>query len=56
MLLVDQRNHGSSTKLAGLEPPHTLQAAAQDLIHFIQVNLSLLLVMAGQDLILNPHC
>lgn len=38
MLLVDQRNHGSSTKLPGLEPPHSLQAAAQDLTHFIQVH------------------
>ena len=44
MLLVDQRNHGSSTKLAGLGPPHTLQAAAQDLTHFIQVDP---LVIAG---------
>ena len=31
MLLVDQRNHGKSGHLAGLNPPHTLAASAADI-------------------------
>ena len=32
MVLVDLRNHGRSSRTAGLEGPHTLEAAAGDLI------------------------
>ena len=34
--LVDQRNHGHTADIAGFAPPHTMQAAAQDLLHFVQ--------------------
>ena len=33
LILVDQRNHGNSA--SGFSPPHTLQAAAQDLIDLV---------------------
>ena len=36
IVLVDQRNHGQSAELSGFNPPHTLEAAAQDLIDLIQ--------------------
>lgn len=36
--LVDQRNHGRSAEVAGFEPPHTMQAAAQDLMALVQNN------------------
>ncbi len=35
MLLVDQRNHGNSGRLAGLDPPHTLQSSAADVAHLL---------------------
>eukprot|EP00850_Spirogloea_muscicola_P010176 SM000059S18653 [mRNA] locus=s59:99109:100450:- [translate_table: standard] len=31
LVLVDLRNHGKSARLPGFKPPHTVQAAAQDL-------------------------
>lgn len=34
IFLVDLRNHGNSTKLPGFQAPHTLQAAADDLLQF----------------------
>lgn len=34
--LVDQRNHGRSAELPGFDPPHTMEAAAQDLIDLVQ--------------------
>ena len=33
--LVDQRNHGRSAEFAGLDPPHTMQAAAKDLVDLV---------------------
>lgn len=35
MILVDQRNHGNSANL-DLKPPHTMHAAAQDLVNLVQ--------------------
>jgi pimeloyl-ACP methyl ester carboxylesterase len=35
MLLVDLRCHGGSTHLPRLAPPHTLAAAAQDVVRLI---------------------
>jgi len=32
MVLVDLRNHGKSSRRAGLDPPHTLEATARDVI------------------------
>lgn len=36
--LVDQRNHGLSAEVAGFDPPHTMQAAAKDLMDLVQNN------------------
>ena len=36
--LVDQRNHGRSAEVAGFDPPHTMQAAAKDLMDLVQNN------------------
>lgn len=36
--LVDQRNHGRSAEVAGFKPPHTMQAAAKDLMDLVQKN------------------
>ena len=37
-VLVDLRNHGKSSDLPGLTPPHTLQSAAQDVITTVHNN------------------
>lgn len=52
IILVDQRNHGHSAELAGFDPPHTLQAAAQDLHELIQqkYDSQQLSVMVGHSL------
>jgi pimeloyl-ACP methyl ester carboxylesterase len=34
--LLDLRNHGSSSKLQGIHPPHTMETAAQDIIHLVR--------------------
>ncbi|GMH43434.1 hypothetical protein BSKO_11356 [Bryopsis sp. KO-2023] len=36
LFLVDLRNHGQSAKLEGFRSPHSIQAAAGDLVHFVQ--------------------
>ena len=52
IILVDQRNHGHSAELEGFDPPHTLQAAAQDLHELIQqkYDSQQLSVMVGHSL------
>ena len=35
MLLVDLRNHGHSSALHQLRPPHSIQAAAEDVVKLI---------------------
>lgn len=35
MVLVDQRNHGASTSMHGLHPPHSLQSSAADVIRLM---------------------
>ncbi len=39
MVMLDLRNHGSSARLHGFHPPHSIQTAAEDVAHFIHVQL-----------------
>lgn len=36
MVLVDLRNHGRSAEIEGLEPPHDMVNAANDLAHLVK--------------------
>lgn len=36
MVLVDLRNHGRSAEIKGLEPPHDMVNAANDLAHLVK--------------------
>jgi pimeloyl-ACP methyl ester carboxylesterase len=36
MVLVDQRNHGSSSLLPGLHPPHSIEASARDIVQLFR--------------------
>lgn len=38
-MLLDLRCHGASSKLHALKPPHTLEAASEDIEHFIHSQL-----------------
>lgn len=37
MVLVDLRNHGKSTEIRGLEPPHSIENSAKDLANLVKV-------------------
>lgn len=39
VLLVDLRNHGASSTLSGLHPPHSVESAAHDVIRLMQQRL-----------------
>jgi len=50
MTLVDLRNHGASASLDIFQPPHDIQAAAQDLIHLCEKTSSWPSFVAGHSL------
>lgn len=36
LLLLDLRNHGASSQLPGLHPPHSIEAAAGDVLQVMR--------------------
>ena len=40
MVMVDQRNHGASSEVQGLHPPHSIEASAGDLLNLVHQKLS----------------
>lgn len=54
VLTLDMRCHGESADIPGFDPPHTMESAARDIVHYVKHELGCAPSQPGNVSSINP--